>query len=512
MSAAGLKRILAISACALAAASAAAVLPASAPAATGSDPIFVFVPIPPKTPFQPPVPPPYAYFYGPCGLGVDSSGNWYVSDYYHRVVDVYSPNAGYPSKAPGYAEGAIGYLGQFSNNEPLDGPCGLALNASNEVYVNNYHRNVVKFGTAFAAGTGQVVAGPGVDSTHTTGVSVDPATGNVYVDQRTFIGVYGPTGAPVLDGGNPLKIGVGSLADGYGVAYSRYPGTLGYLYVPDAATNTIKVYNPALDKANPIATINGSETPKGGFVSLRDASIAIDRVTGEIYVADDLQPNYTEKPNAIIYVFNPDGTYKGHLKYDVTDAFPVGLAVDNSLQPTQGRVYVTSSNTAPAGVYGYPAGAATKEAEIFSQFALGVASGGSGTGTVTTSMAAGECTATSCAAECPPACEPEILSGATVALKAVPDPGSSFTGWSGACAGTDPECLVTVEEATSVRANFAAAESPPTTAPQDPSPPPPTSGQPAATPAPAVAQPHRGRRHRRHRRHHRNHNRPKSVN
>lgn len=493
------KRVLLVLIAALAALAA---LPASSSASSNSEPLWIFIPVPPKTPFSPPVPAPYAYFYGPCGLAVDSNGNWYISDYYHRVIDVYSGTAAYPTKAPGYAEGATGYITQFSNDEPLDGPCGMALNSSNEVFVNNYHRNVVKFGTAFSAGTGQIIAGPGVDSTHTTGVDVDPVTGYVYVDHRTYIGVYEEDGTPVM------KIGEHSIEDGYGVAVSRYPGTLGQVYVPDAANNKVKVFDPVVSTSTPIKEIDGTGVPtsSGKFNSLRDASIAIDRVSGEIYVADDLQPKYTERPNAIVDVFTAAGAYKGHLRINVTDAYPVGLAVDNSEQATQGRVYVTSGNTAQAGVYAYRPGAATTETPVPTAFGLSLATGGGGAGVVSSNMGADQCSPTSCGVECSQACETEILTGASVTLWAEPDRGSAFAGWSGACSGTDSECTVEVSEATSVRADFVqtGTSQPSTSAGQAPSSS--SAASPAAAQSPKAAhRRHRARRHRHGRRHRHNH-------
>ncbi len=149
---------------------------------------------------------------------------------------------------------------------------------------------MVKFNASPSFGTGTTIAGAGVDSTHPTGVAVDPVTGYVYVDDRTYVAVFDSAGAPVDDGGNPLRIGVGSLQNAYGIAFSQYPGTAGYLYVPDAATNTVKVYDPATDKANPIDQIDAADTPNAKFISLRDAAIAVDKVTGEVYVVDNTQP------------------------------------------------------------------------------------------------------------------------------------------------------------------------------------------------------------------------------
>ncbi len=79
------------------------------------------------------------------------------------------------------------------------------------------------------------------------------------------------------------------------------------------------------------------------------------------------------------------------------------------------------------------------------QFALTVTNGGNGK--VTSSPAGIDCGAT---------CSASFDSGTAVALTATPDQGFQFAGWSGACSGTDA-CSVTMSEARSVTASFAAA-------------------------------------------------------
>jgi DNA-binding beta-propeller fold protein YncE len=317
---------------------------AAAPAlGAAEDPLFIFKPLPPPPtiPPIPPEPPPAGYFEGPCGLAVDSTGRFYVSDYYHDAVDAFSPGTG--------------YLGQVAGIDPVDGPCGLAFDASDRLYVNDYHRAVIGYGAFPSFGPGLPFAGATVDATDPTGVAVDPSTGTVYVDERTHIAAYDESGTQLTDG-----IGEGSLEDGYGLAFSSYPGTEGLLYVADAGTKTVKVYDPSLGSAAPaVASIDGSDIPGGGFTSLRDAALAVDRLSGEVYVVDDLQPEYTERPQAIVDVFDASGAYEGHLKVPIVDALPAGLAVDNSATATQGRVYVTSGNTNFAAVYAYGPGAAT---------------------------------------------------------------------------------------------------------------------------------------------------------
>jgi DNA-binding beta-propeller fold protein YncE len=308
-----------------------AALPA---AAVATDPLFIYTPVP--QPAMALVPPPAGFLDGPCGLAVDSAGRFYVSDYYHDAIDRFSS--------------AAGYSGQLAGEDPSDGPCGLAVDSAGALYVDNLNGEVARFASFPSGAKATLDPGPA------TGVAVNPATGDVYVDDRTYISVYDPAGAPVEVSGEPLRIGSGSLEDGYGIAVSGYSATRGFLYVPDAAGDTVKVYDPATDGEDPVGVI------AAGFSSLRDAAIAVDNQTGEVYVADDLQPEKADEPEAAIFVFAPNGAYEGRLKYNIVDPLPPGLAVDNSGTSTQSRVYVTSGNTERASVIAYPPAAAGAEA------------------------------------------------------------------------------------------------------------------------------------------------------
>jgi hypothetical protein len=427
---------------------AALALVAAAPAAQGAagDPLFLFTPkpSPPQFPGDQPdlVPPPIGYLNGPCGLGVDSGGRFYISDYYHGVVDVYGGNANYASTNPP-PTGSTGYVTQMLSPNLIDGPCGTALDASNKLYVNNYHRNVIRYEPAPSFGPGTVITGAPLDSVRPTGVSVDPVTGYAYVNARTYIAVYDSSGAPVLDGGEPLKIGTGTLIEGYGVAVSTYAGTLGRIYVPDAATDTVRIYDPLVSKTNPIGELKRPVNQP--FISLHDSVVAIDRVTGDVYVADNTQPVDSEHPQATIYIYSSTGTYKGHLKYNVYDSLPPGLAVDNSAGANQGRVYVTTGNSEKAGVYAYPPGSGVFGSPLPPGQTLTLSASGSGGGSISSLSDI----------YCSSVCTEQMLAAERVSLTATPDPGSEFTGWSGdACSGAGPTCTLTMDEATTVSANF----------------------------------------------------------
>jgi DNA-binding beta-propeller fold protein YncE len=406
--------------------------------AAAKDPLYVFAP----SSVGSSTPPPRGYFADPCGIGVDSQSRFYVSDYYHDAIDVYDPGEETEhAKKPN--DGSIGYRTQLAGADPLDGPCALALDASGRLYVNNYHRAVLRYGAYPAFGAATAITGAGVDSTEPTGIAVDPTSGELYVDERTYVAVYDSSGNPVMNGLAPLRIAADPSADYYGLAFYE-----GRLYLADAAQDRVEIYNsnPALDITDPVAVIDSSQIPGADFVSLRDSALAVDSQSGELYVTDDLQPEYTEQPRAIVYVFGPPPTYayEGHLKYEIVDPRTPGLAVDDSSSSRyHGRVYVTSGNTYEASVYAYPPGAATTESPRPPSFALSLAS--SGAGAVRSSLGELDCSAS---------CSAQIRSGVEVVLSASPEPGSAFAGWSGACSGTDPQCTLTVDRATAATAEF----------------------------------------------------------
>ena len=115
-------------------------------------------------------------------------------------------------------------------------------------------------------------------------------------------------------------------------------------------------------------------------------------------------------------------------------------------------------------------------------FALGVTRAGTGTGTVASNPAGIACGST---------CQAQYLNGATVTLTASAAAGSSFTGWSGACAGAATACSVSMSAARSVTATFTAIPAPPLPSPDPPAPSPdaPAPSAPAAVPAAPVQAP-----------------------
>jgi hypothetical protein len=394
----------------------------------------------------------------------------YISDYYHNAVDVFG---NFPSKG--------NYVTQLPNEDSGDGPCQLAVGSTGQLYINNFHNDVVRFSpSAFPAAKVPPTSFGGeltIDTSEPTGVAIDPTSGRVYVDDRTSVAAYNPDGTPVMEGLEQLRIGVGNLKNAYGL----WVTTAGKVMVADAGANSVKVFDPSVDLVNPVATV---KAPGKGFNSLRDSSVAVDPVLGNIYVVDNLEPIYTEEPEAVVDVFNSSGGFLGVLKYRVFDALPPGLTTDSS-----GNVYVTSGNTDQAAVYGYAPNSQTASTLPPSVGAV-VKAGGTGHGVVRS-----ESPVIDCASEC----GEQIIAGTPVVLEAAAKPGSEFTGWSGAdCADREELCTVTFDQARTVTATF---EAPPR--PEDATGATSSGAAGEAPPAASSESAARRRKHHRKRRHHR---------
>ncbi len=267
-----------------------------------------------------PGPPPEGEIEGACGLALAPGGPIYVSDYYHRTVDLFSSLGDYQSQIvlPG--------SNPLQGTNTLDAVCGLALDSGGRLYANELHQGVVRLKSTEAT----------IDSGNSTGLALD-AAGNLYVDDRTYVAEYQ---APVEAGEAPAAvIGLGDLGDAYGLAVSPSGARV---FVPDAATGTVKVFEPAASLSAPVSAIDP------GFASLVDAAVAFDPISEHLLVVDNLQPGY-EHPAAAVDEFSATGAFLGPLPGAPVDGGPSGIAVD----PASGRLFVTTGNGEGSNVFLY---------------------------------------------------------------------------------------------------------------------------------------------------------------
>lgn len=274
-------------------------------------------------------PPPEGQVEGACGLAVDGSG-LYVSDYYHRAVDLFGLGGDYRGQIK--LEGTNPVFGINS----LDAVCGLAVDSSGALYANELHERVLRLSPSVAT----------IESGKATGIAVDSTTGDLYVDHRTYVAKYA---APVEPGEAPVaKIGEGPLEDAYGLAFFG-----GKLYVADAvsdAEDVVRVFEPSFSLTTPVRTIAHD------FASLVDAAVAVDPTTGHLLVVDDAQPGF-EHPLANVYEFGSDGTFLGTLPRPAKAGTPTGPVFGEpsgvAVDPATGDLFVTDGNSELSNVFEY---------------------------------------------------------------------------------------------------------------------------------------------------------------
>jgi DNA-binding beta-propeller fold protein YncE len=249
---------------------------------------------------------------GPCGIALSPSGEIYVSVYYAHAVERFSPAGKFESS-----------LGAGSSPE---GPCQLAVSGG-ALYANRWHEGVSRLQPSALV----------FDEAESTGVALDGAS-NVYVDDRTHVAVYEPSGTLLR------TIATDPGADYYGLAVSGEK-----VYVADASTGTVKAFEADGAPAGPVAEINGFSTPQGKFVSLIDASLVVDPTNGHLLMMDNLQPGFTHSKGAI-EEFSSTGAFLGQLPGSPIDGGPSGMAVNAA-----GVLFVTSGNSEEGTVFTYGA-------------------------------------------------------------------------------------------------------------------------------------------------------------
>jgi Dockerin type I domain/NHL repeat len=232
-----------------------------------------------------------------AGIAVDNDGNVYVGDASNQRIRKITP-AGVVSTYAG--TGTAGSDNGPAATATLNGPWGVAIDASNNLYVSDFNGNRIRKITptgvvSTLAGTGAAGFADGAGTTarfsNPTGVAVD-ASGNVYVGDRNNARIRKIT--PTGDVSTLAGSGTSGFADGPG-ATAQFSavftfvtmGADGNLYVSDGGNNRIRKVTPA----GIVSTVAGSGT--AGFADGPAATaqfngnrgIAFDN-DGNMYAAD----------------------------------------------------------------------------------------------------------------------------------------------------------------------------------------------------------------------------------
>ena len=399
-------------------------------------------------------------FNSPGPLATDSAGNVYVTDYNNQRVQKFTSSGAYLTQWGSYGSSP----GQFTS------PGSIAVDSSGNVYVVDiYSWRVEKFTSSgtFLTQWGSRGSGNG-QFEFPTGIAIDSA-GTVYVangNTPARIQAFSPSGSYLFqwgaDGTDP-----GEMDDPYGLSF----GAGGDLYEVDAGNNRIQRFatldctdisggtNPTYrqapaDQGKTIrvkVTATDGVAPTGQALSAPTAPVAPSSPSTYVLsvaksVADTGKGTVTSTPSGINCGPTCQKTYDPGTRVTLTATPDLGSRFTGwtgACTNRQGPCEVTMNYTQVV----------TARFTAVDTYRLTVSKQGTGQGTVSSSPSGIDCGTT---------CESQFNDGEEVTLIASAAQGSTFTGWSGACTGTDP-CQVTMDQARQVAATFT----------EDPPPPPP---------------------------------------
>jgi hypothetical protein len=188
---------------------------------------------------------PTSHFLYSLGVTVDAEGTVYVACYGSKVVYEFD------------SEG--NYLGELVGKD-IEKPGGVAAGAGRTLYVTNLGGTTAKV-TLNSSHT--ITSESVLDPHQTSGVAVDPTTGNVYVTDAEggwHVVVYDPNGSLVEEFANK-----GELVEAWGIAYSAQDART---YVIDRRNERVVVFSePPVTEIGPASGVSSSSAKLTGTVN-----------------------------------------------------------------------------------------------------------------------------------------------------------------------------------------------------------------------------------------------------
>ena len=237
-----------------------------------------------------------AEFDEPVGVAVDSSGNLYVADYGNHRIRRITPT-GEMSTLAGSTEGfrdGVGTAAEFNN------PYGVGVDSSGNLYVTVYGNHRIRkitatgeMSTLAGAGTSGSADGAGTAAQFysPTGVTAD-SSGNVYVadlgnHRIRKITPEGLVSTLAGTGTQGFRDGAGTAAEfdhPVGVAVDA----AGNVYVADYGNHLIRKITPAGEVSTFAGSTAGSADGAGTAAEFKGPAGVVVDSSGNLYVADSL--------------------------------------------------------------------------------------------------------------------------------------------------------------------------------------------------------------------------------
>ncbi len=398
----------------------------------------------------------------PFGVAVDGVGDLFIADPGNRQVVKVTPS------------------GVQSTVGSVTIPYGVAVDGAGNLFiVDSEISNVVK---VTPAGVQTTLPFTGLVNPYY--VAVD-AAGNVFVNDATNVGVYKLTPAGVqtmvpatglvcpygvaADAADDVFIADPCLGQVLEVTPSGVQTTISSLQSPIsvAVDGTGDVFTGNENTTGTVTEINRSQAPSLSFTSTSVGYASTDSPQSVTLQNIGNQPLSAESPGLL--------TVNGPNFVNVPGSgTPPDCSASSALTPGQAcNVSIsfepqTGGSLTSTAVFTDNAlnAASTTQSIALSGFGIAnvtltVTGSGTGNGFVESNPTGINCNEIAGATS--GTCSGSFLSGVGMSLEEVPTGGSTFTGWTGACAGQGQICVLTLSAATSVSATFAAAANLPLT-------------------------------------------------